>query len=73
MPIYDGSQIHREKGGPLPFFDEWRAAGNAASSKPKKLANAVWPWDFFNACVARPVSKADIALSSKAQKVVKAE
>eukprot|EP00974_Lingulodinium_polyedra_P004235 397690-Lingulodinium_polyedra.AAC.1 len=25
MPTYGGSLIHREKGGPLPFFDEQRA------------------------------------------------
>eukprot|EP00974_Lingulodinium_polyedra_P115496 11155520-Lingulodinium_polyedra.AAC.1 len=63
MPTCDGSQLHREKGGPLPFFNKWEAADVVAPSKPKKIVKVVWPWDFFNACVARPVSKAELALS----------
>eukprot|EP00974_Lingulodinium_polyedra_P128731 11207275-Lingulodinium_polyedra.AAC.1 len=68
MPTYDGSQIHREKGGPLLFVNAPRAADKAASSKPEKPVEVAWPWAFFNACVARPVSKAEIASSSKAQR-----
>eukprot|EP00974_Lingulodinium_polyedra_P127596 11202764-Lingulodinium_polyedra.AAC.1 len=51
----------------------WGAADDAASSKPKMPVEAVWPWGFFNACVARPVRKAENVSSSKAHKAAKAE
>eukprot|EP00974_Lingulodinium_polyedra_P008960 857902-Lingulodinium_polyedra.AAC.1 len=54
MPICDGPQIHREKGGPLPFFDTWGAADDVASSKPKKPVKAVCAMGFPHACVAGP-------------------
>eukprot|EP00974_Lingulodinium_polyedra_P132716 11222860-Lingulodinium_polyedra.AAC.1 len=61
------------RAAPLPFFNFCSAAKAVVPSKPKKPVKAARPWDFFNACVARPVSKAEIVLSSRPQKAVKAE
>eukprot|EP00974_Lingulodinium_polyedra_P130561 11214303-Lingulodinium_polyedra.AAC.1 len=54
MPICDGPQLHRGKGGPLPFFNACVAAKAVAPSKSKKPVEAVCPWGFFNRALRDP-------------------